>query len=577
MRGIVMEITGKYAVILTEDGQFRKIKAQPGMTVGAETDTGRLQKALAGWKPMYRIASVAASLLVVLGIGIFSYNMPYSYVDFDINPSIGLTANIYDRIIGVEALNEDGSRLIGDKNLRNMRLEDGVMMLISSAVEQGYLIESAAGPEGMVPGDVPGARDEVSEQDGDPARKDTGPRSPADSRQPEDGAKETEGGKSGPGDPADGSRKPAGNTGKKPEKPAVGAKLQNAVMLTVSSNSTKKAEALKKKMEDTAARELSKDNVNSKLLVGGTSVKQREAAHKLGVTPGRLALIEEVLDHFPWADFEKIKNTPVKDLLKMVGEKEKQAGKEPAGKKEDTGEKAGPPKKEDAAKKENNGKKEDKAKPDKPAPGAPGKPGSANAGKTGNASAGSKSGSTAGIAGPGAKPGTVTGRDDDKKKSDKSNDPRQGNSSQPGSGKAGSGSAGSKQDSSAGGKDSKNVKQGQPGWEDIWKALEKQGDELKKEREKLRNELLGQMKTVMTDKTGKEDDKKPGARDPLKRDDQDSRKESEKKKQDDTRKENGGNTGKNDKNSKNDKAPGPDTGPKTPGWNVGPKNSGMKR
>ncbi|HOQ07311.1 MAG TPA: anti-sigma factor domain-containing protein [Clostridiales bacterium] len=563
MRGIVMEIKGKYAVILTEDGQFRKIKAQPGMTVGAETDAGRPMKAVSAWKPVYRIASVAASLLVVLGIGIFSYNMPYSYVDFDINPSIGLTANIYDRIIGVEALNDDGGRLIGNKDLRHMKLDEGVMVLLSSAVEQGYLSEPPAGCSEDA-ADSTGRQDSGDVHDAAPAQGETPDPQGAASRTPADG------------DPSEGGMITAGGTG---AESGGSVKLRNAVMLTVSSSSAKKTDALKKIIENTAARELSKDNVDSRILVGGTSVKQRQAAHKLGVTPGKLALIEEVSGYFPGADFERMKNTAVKDLLEIVSGKEKRtvqasaANKAGAGKKEDAG------KKESAGIKSDPGKKEDKEKEKKPAPGVSGKAGSANGGNN------------AGIARPqdnAVKSGPGMDRDNGRKDSknnaeSKDSEKQKGNTGSHGTnirpgpgnilqsdGSRPGGSAGTGNAGKSNGKDAHDSKR--PGWDDVWKTLEKQGEELKKEREKLRNELLGQ---INADKP--QDSKKPGAKDPRKENEQDGKKVKDSSKQGGNKAENGNNTGKNQKNAKNDKDHGRDISPKTPGPKTGPKDSGNKK
>ncbi len=365
MRGIVVEITGKYAVILTQDGLFKKIKARPDMAVGAEIDTGRPAKAAAVRRPMYRIASIAASLLLVLGISMYIYSMPYSYVDFDINPSIGLTANIFDRIIRVEALNEDGNKLMENRNLVHMKLERGITLLIDSAVEQGYLIEEADEPCEDEPGnadqqdaaDIQGRNTDAQNaelQDTEPRDTETGdtaPQGSADGQQSEGGMQSAGGTKVGNNsketkDPAGRPGKQAGNTGKQTakqppkqaDKPSDSSKLKNAVMLTVSSPNTKKSEELKKKIEDTTARELSKSKVESKIIVGETSVKQREAAHKLGVTPGKLVLIEEVSGYFSGADFEKMKNTAVKDLLEMVSEKrENQHPQKPEDKKDEAG------------------------------------------------------------------------------------------------------------------------------------------------------------------------------------------------------------------------------------------------
>ena len=596
MKGIVMEITGKYAVILTQDGQFMKIKAQPGMTVGAEIDTCMPSMASAARKPMYRIASIAASFLLVLGIGIFSYSMPYSYVDFDINPSIGLTANIYDRIIRVEALNDDGSKLIENKNLMHRKLDEGVTMLLSSAVEQGYLKENAGSRCKNEAGST-GRQDAADVQDGASASQDAVTRTPAGGQTPENGAETADSrndkghsGSSAEGSGEKGSKgtakpsvKTEGNTGKQQEKPAAGSgKLQNAVILTVSSSNAKKADALKKIVEDMAARELNKDNVESKILVGETSVKQREAAHKLGVTPGKLVLIEEVSGYFPGADFEKMKNTAVKDLLEIVREKEKQLAKETAGKKEEK-EKEGEPGANAAGKagsvsegvsnsnnakkgnKENKDSKDNKDNKDnkdiKNSSAAAGTgintiwswPGGSITG------GGQNSGPKESIGSGGIKPGAGTGRDTGKKDSDdgrkdkkagiqngSSNqgpgtqpgmmDPRQNNIKQPGEGKG-------KKDNGNSNKGITDVKPVLSSWDDIRKTLEKQGEELKEERERLRNEFIEQMskdkaKTGNTIKPpqgnspgagkGAADSKKQDARDSNKKDEHDSKKKNEK-------------------------------------------------
>ncbi len=146
MKGIIAEINGKYAIILTKDGLFKKIKAEPHMTVGSEIDINCLKSNGTKQKLISKVVSLAAAALLVLGTGygVLSYSMPYSYIDFDINPSIELTVNIYDRIINAEALNSDGQVLLGCSKLKNTKLSEGVSKLISSAAEQGYFKSDAS-------------------------------------------------------------------------------------------------------------------------------------------------------------------------------------------------------------------------------------------------------------------------------------------------------------------------------------------------------------------------------------------------------------------------------------------------
>lgn len=62
------------------------------------------------------LAWAAACLVLLLGVGGVFF-MPVSAISFDINPSLELTVNLFDRVIGVEGYNEDGRELA-----RNTRL-----------------------------------------------------------------------------------------------------------------------------------------------------------------------------------------------------------------------------------------------------------------------------------------------------------------------------------------------------------------------------------------------------------------------------------------------------------------------
>ncbi len=358
MKGIVADIKGKYAVVLTQDGLFKRIKALPDMEIGVEIDLD--QPSVTKYsRTMMRITSIAAACLLALGAGVgaYSYTVPYSYIDLDINPSVELTVNIYDRIIGVEALNEDGSMLIRDMSLKHMKLDSGVSTLLNSAVEQGYLevTQSDAGQQSAGGTDASGSEPQPSADTGEvkdsAAVGDTIGTSDTDAtindatdaiknsaaedvkidvtNDAEDsGKKDDPGGKSVPSPAGD-----AGNSsgvsnasGKKAADAGGSTKIKNAVMVTVSSSNPKKAGSLKKSLEEAASKKLKQDNISSKVLVAQTSLEQREAARRLGVTPGKLALIENVVTNMPEVDLEEIKNTAVKDLLELARSKKSESG-----------------------------------------------------------------------------------------------------------------------------------------------------------------------------------------------------------------------------------------------------------
>jgi len=134
---VIVDIDGKYAVALKKDGEFIKIRNNGKYKVGYEYN---VEKRFTAGK-VARIASMAAvfALIVGVGVGVYSYNMPYSYVDLEINPSVEITANIFDRIISVKGLNDAGEQLLSQNGIKNRVLQEGIEIIVSSALEQGYL------------------------------------------------------------------------------------------------------------------------------------------------------------------------------------------------------------------------------------------------------------------------------------------------------------------------------------------------------------------------------------------------------------------------------------------------------
>lgn len=139
MKGLVVDKKGRHAVVLTGDGSFIKISNSTACKVGCEIEFTKHSQSGAG---LYKkIASIAAVFLFTLGLsyGAYSYAMPYSYVDLDINPSIEMTANVFDIIIKAETLNEDGKKIMEKHDMKFKTLSKGVSELVNSAIEQGYL------------------------------------------------------------------------------------------------------------------------------------------------------------------------------------------------------------------------------------------------------------------------------------------------------------------------------------------------------------------------------------------------------------------------------------------------------
>lgn len=93
-----------------------------------------------------RIAYGAAVLCtLVLAVGIFGfysvYTSPVSYVSIDINPSIELVLNRFNRVIETNAYNDDGTEITEAVDVSNMDYEEAIEKIIASEEFSGYLTD----------------------------------------------------------------------------------------------------------------------------------------------------------------------------------------------------------------------------------------------------------------------------------------------------------------------------------------------------------------------------------------------------------------------------------------------------
>lgn len=84
------------------------------------------------------IAALVCTLIVILGFG-FYYNNPTSYVSLDINPSVLLGVNSFDKVVKIEALNEDASKVTNNLKLYNTDVTDAVNKVVNEAKNLGYV------------------------------------------------------------------------------------------------------------------------------------------------------------------------------------------------------------------------------------------------------------------------------------------------------------------------------------------------------------------------------------------------------------------------------------------------------
>lgn len=83
--------------------------------------------------PYRPLLSAAACLLVIFCLGLWKvYFTPVSVISIDINPSLELELNRFDRVISVEGYNEDGQALASSLSVRFLNYQDALEEILNS-------------------------------------------------------------------------------------------------------------------------------------------------------------------------------------------------------------------------------------------------------------------------------------------------------------------------------------------------------------------------------------------------------------------------------------------------------------
>ena len=155
-RGIIMSISGRKAVIMTQDSDFVKVFLPEGeYDIGQEIDINSTREGFAHkWvlSGSRRWAAVAAVLLIAIMVPVIANTLfmdktVYAYVTLDINPSTEFSINVQDKIITVQPLNEEGAILLEGAKFTGRDIEYGIEYFLTKANELGYM---ASDDEGAV-------------------------------------------------------------------------------------------------------------------------------------------------------------------------------------------------------------------------------------------------------------------------------------------------------------------------------------------------------------------------------------------------------------------------------------------
>ena len=143
MKYLVMETHPAYAVVLDEEGRFRKaanLRYQVGDTVEDIIELRQTpEKRRAVWKPVMGLVGAAACLCAVF----FGYYQPnftaYGTLRIQINPDVEMTISRTERVLALEGLNADGVDLIEGYEYQGKTRDTATDELVERAIDMGYL------------------------------------------------------------------------------------------------------------------------------------------------------------------------------------------------------------------------------------------------------------------------------------------------------------------------------------------------------------------------------------------------------------------------------------------------------
>ncbi|NMC55873.1 MAG: hypothetical protein GYA50_01450 [Eubacteriaceae bacterium] len=136
MKSVVVEIKGENAAFLKDDGTV-VIKRNKNYSIGDVVIVR--EKSLA---KKLKVAVAAAMFFMIASVGVAAYETPYYYVSLDVNPGILLKVNLFEKVIGVEGVNQDAVQIIQDLDLKNKGIETALCNAIERIKEKGYFIQN---------------------------------------------------------------------------------------------------------------------------------------------------------------------------------------------------------------------------------------------------------------------------------------------------------------------------------------------------------------------------------------------------------------------------------------------------
>lgn len=141
MKAVIIKINKNKAVMLKDDGSFisvsnRNYQVGQVLKLQDKSSTSKISN------KFIRAAAVAACFLFICFGLTYAYNIPQSYVSLDINPSIELNINMFNRVINATGVNDDGVTVLENLEIKNRSMEGAIQVIMYQLNIDGYIDEN---------------------------------------------------------------------------------------------------------------------------------------------------------------------------------------------------------------------------------------------------------------------------------------------------------------------------------------------------------------------------------------------------------------------------------------------------
>ena len=151
MKAAIVDLKGKYAAALTENGEVKRL-FNNRYEIGQEIELYDIQEVRQPRivpRVIRRVAAVAAAIIILLvgSIGT-AYAIPCGTVSLESDPSIEYTVNCFDYVLDVRALNEDGETVLEEidvSNLKHHKIGDAVTTTVEQMKDDGFFEDDNKG------------------------------------------------------------------------------------------------------------------------------------------------------------------------------------------------------------------------------------------------------------------------------------------------------------------------------------------------------------------------------------------------------------------------------------------------